>query len=221
VLVVAIGLAAYRRGNWRQIALWFGATALLFLAARALVLPQASNPHWQGWRSVSLWLQCTHRLSGELLSGKEIWEFVTLVTFIPLAIVLWRRRVSWVYLVLMGLIWPLLWGTVLTGNPAIATIKREMTILVRFAGIYGGLALAILTPYTEPLLAFISGVVLIGIANIERFGPHYWYWPVALWALIDGAALNALANSLRGWRRAERARQARQVDATAPDVPEI
>jgi len=80
-----------------------------------------------------------------------------------------------------------------------------MTILVRFAGVYGGLSLALLSGRREPLLPLIAGLIAVGAGSIEHFGPHYWYWPVALWGLIDGAALNAVANQVRAWRQAQRA----------------
>lgn len=213
VLAIAVGLALYRRVNWRQTALWFGVMAAAFLTARALVLPDASNPQWLGWRTLSLWTQYSHLLTGELLTQREIWEFVTIVTLVPLVILLWRKRVSITYIILACLVWPFLWAGVLTGNPALATIKREMTILARFAGVYGGLALALLYARREPLLPLIVGLVVLAAANVERFGPHYWYWTVALWALIDGVALNAVANRIREWREVQRTAAAHPTEA--------
>lgn len=212
LLVLAPLVALYRNIPWLRTAVGYWAIGLGFMAIRTLVLPEASSPEWMGAYSFYKLLNWVHLLTAELLHAGEIWEYVAVVTLVPAAILLWRRGISIVYIVLACLVWPLVVGGLLTGNPAIATIPREITILLRMGAVYGGFALALLTAGSEPLLIFVIGLFVIGVAHINRIGPHYWYWPVALWGMADGAALNAAINVWRKWR--EKKAPAEQGEAT-------
>ena len=107
------------------------------------------------------------------------------------------------YIVLACLVWPLLIATLLSAshNPAIATIPRELLIQLRYVGVLGGFAVALATAGSEPALVFIVGLFMVAAANINRIGPHYWYYPAAMWGLVDGAVLNAAFNLTRKWWR--------------------
>jgi hypothetical protein len=179
---------------------WYAVPGVLFLGLRGVMLPEASNPEWMGGQTFFKLLNWIHWLSSTLLQGGEIWEYVTVGTLLPLVYVLWRKRLSVVYLVLACLVWPLVIGGALTGNPAIATIPREMLILLRVAGVLVGLTLVLRTWRTEPAILFLVGLLIIAAGQVNRIGPHYWYWPAAFWGLLDGAALNAAVNHLRRWR---------------------
>jgi hypothetical protein len=197
LLVVAPLVALYRNVPWLKTAVGYFAVCAVIFVMRALVLPAASNPEWMGTYTFYKYLGWIHELSAELLHGGESWEYITVVTLIPLAWLLVRLRVPTLYIVLGCLVWPLVIGGALTGNPALATIPREMKILLRFAAVYGGFFLALLTAGTEPLLIFVVGLFGIAAANVNRIGPHYWYWPVAFWALCNAGAANALVNIIR------------------------
>lgn len=199
LVVLAPLLAVHRNAAWRRIALYYGLVGVAFLVVRALALPVASNPQWLGLYTFYKWLSWTHLLTAQLLQAGEIWEYVTIVTLIPAVLICFRHGVRFSYILLGCLLWPFVVGGLLTGNPAIATIPRELTILVRFAGVYGGFALALLTVNREPLLLFVSGLCVIAVAHINRIGPHYWYWPVAFWGLCNGAAANAVLNVGRAY----------------------
>ena len=125
-----------------------------------------------------------------------------MATLIGLVLVLRRLRVPVRYMVLGCLVWPLLIATLLSAshNPAIATIPRELLIQLRYVGVLTGFAVALATAGSEPALVFIVGLFAVGAANINRIGPHYWYYPAAMWGLVDGAALSAVLNLARRWQ---------------------
>ncbi|MEN6547910.1 MAG: hypothetical protein ABFE07_17880 [Armatimonadia bacterium] len=190
-------IALYRNKPWVRVTLYYAGLGAVLFILRALFVPSASNPEWMGAYTFYKLLTYVHLLSAELLHGGEIWEYVAMVSLAGLIYGLWKLRVPALYIVLASLAWPLLIGGLLTGNPAIATIPREMLILLRYAGVIGGFVLALTTAGREPALIFIIGLFAVATANVNRIGPHYWYYPVWMWGMVDGAVLNAAINFVR------------------------
>jgi hypothetical protein len=200
LIMVVPFLVSYRRRPWLALEAGFLGIGVVFYALRAIFVPEASGLEWQGTYTFYKFLNYTHLLTAELLYNGEIWEWVAIITLFPLLLGLRRLKVPARYLVVAALVWPLVIAGVVTGNPALATIPREMTILLRFAGVYAGFALALITARREPALVLIIALLATAVPNVNRIGPHYWYWPVMMWGLVNGAVLNAALNySRRCW----------------------
>ena len=194
-------LCLYRWLPWMKVTGSYAAIAAVLLLLRSLFVPNASNPQWLGAYSFYKLLSYVHYLSAELLANREIWEFVAISTLLGFIYLLRRLRVPTLYIVLGAVVWPFLMAGLLSAshNPALATIPREMLIELRLAGVLCGFLIALMTAGSEPALVFIIGLFAIAFANINRVGPHYWYYPAAMWGLVDGAVLNAAFNLGRRW----------------------
>lgn len=194
-------LCLYRWLPWVKVTGSYAAIGGVLFILRALFVPQASNPEWLGGYTFYKLLSYVHLLSAELLANGETWEFAAIATMVGLILGLRRLRVPPHYVVLACLIWPFLAAWALSGdhNPALATIPRELLIQLRYVGIFGGFAAALITAGSEPALVFIIGLFAVGVANVNRVGPHYWYYPAAMWGLVDGAVLSAVLNLGRRW----------------------
>jgi hypothetical protein len=207
-------LCLYRWRPWVKVTACYAALGLLLLALRAVFVPAASNPEWLGAYTFYKLLSWVHLLSAELLANGEIWEFVAVAGGLALVFGLRRLKVPALYVVLACLAWPFLIAAWLAAdhNPMLATIPREMLIQLRYIGVLGGFLAALLTAGSEPALVFIIGLFAVAAANVNRVGPHYWYYPAAMWGLVDAAVLNAAINLARNWLA--RARQQQLVEAT-------
>lgn len=194
-------LCLYRWLPWVKVTGAYAAIGVILFVLRSLFVPEASNPEWLGLYGFYKLLSWVHLLSAELLANHEIWEFVAISTLIGLLFLLRRLKVPVLYIVLAGVVWPFLIAALLTPdhNPALVTIPREMLIQLRFVGIFCGFLIALVTAGSEPALVFIIGLFAIAAANINRVGPHYWYYPAAMWGLVDGAVLNAALSLGRNW----------------------
>lgn len=211
-------LCLYRWLPWLKVTGSYAAIGAVLLILRGLFVPNASNPEWLGVYTFYKLLNYVHLLSAELLSNHEFWELAAIATMLGLVLGLRRLRVPVTYIVLACLVWPVLIATLLSAshNPAIATIPRELLIQLRYLGVVGGFAVALAAAGSEPALVFIVGLFAAAAANINRIGPHYWYYPAAMWGLVDGAVLNAALNLARKWwRKRKSPDQSTQLSAVA------
>lgn len=211
ILMVPL-FGVYRGRPWLRYTLAYAGLGLLLLIVRAIAVPEASNPEWLGPITFYKYLLFVHLQTANLLVAGEIWHWVTVVTLIPLVLLLRRTKLDPLYIVLICLAWPLICAGVVAGNPMLATVGRELGLLGRLLLVYAGFALALLTWPRQPALLFVTCLFVVAFPNINRIGPHYWYWPVVFWGLADGAVLNATLSVLRDWRQS-RVR-------TAASVPE-
>lgn len=195
-------LGLYRRRPWLRYTLAYAGLGVLLLIVRFFAVPEASNPEWLGPVTFYKYLLFVHLETANLLVAGEIWHWVAAITLIPLVMLLRRTRLDPLYVALICLAWPLVCAGVVAGNPMLATVGRDLGILGRMLLVYGGFALALLTWPRQPALLFVTCLFIVALPNINRIGPHYWYWPVAFWGLADGAVLNAAISSARDWRQA-------------------
>ncbi|NPV47194.1 MAG: hypothetical protein HPY69_09565 [Armatimonadetes bacterium] len=191
----------YRGRPWLRYTLAYAALGVLLLVIRAIAVPGASNPEWLGGATFYKYLLFVHLETANLLVAGEIWHWVTVITLIPLVLLLRRTKLDPLYIVLICLVWPLVCAGVVAGNPMLATVGRDLGILGRLLLVYAGFALALLTWPRQPALLFVTCLFIVALPNINRIGPHYWYWPVAFWGLADGAVLSAAVSALRDWRQ--------------------
>lgn len=194
-------MCLYRWLPWAKVTGAYAAIGVLLFILRSLFVPLASNPEWLGVYGFYKLLSYVHYLSAQLLANREVWEFVAMSTLIGLIFLLRRLRVPVLYTVLAAVAWPFLIAALLSAdqNPALVTIPREMLIQLRLLAVFCGFLIALVTAGREPALVFIIGLFAVAVANINRVGPHYWYYPAAMWGLVDGAVLNAAINLGRSW----------------------
>lgn len=194
-------MCLYRWLPWVKVTGSYAAIGVIMFVLRSLFVPQASNPEWLGLYSFYKLLSYVHYLSAQLLANREIWEFVAISTLIGLVFLLRRFKVPVLYIVLAAIVWPFVIAGLLGAdhNPTLVTIPREMLIQLRFIGVFSGFLIALVTAGSEPALIFVIGLFAAAVANINRVGPHYWYYPAAMWGLVDGAVLNAALNLGRNW----------------------
>ncbi|MHB8994792.1 MAG: hypothetical protein ACYC63_06060 [Armatimonadota bacterium] len=195
-------MCLYRWVPWIKVTGSYAAIGVTLAILRTLFVPQASNPEWLGVYTFYKILSFVHLLTAELLANWEVWEVVAMATLLGLVYLLRRLRVPTLYAVLACVIWPFLIAALLSAdhNPALATIDREMLIQLRLLAVYSGFLIALITAGREPALVFIIGLFAVAMANVNRVGPHYWYYTAMMWGLVDGAVFNAAINLLREWR---------------------
>jgi hypothetical protein len=198
-------MCLYRWVPWIKVTGSYAAIAAVLVILRGLFVPQASNPEWLGAYTFYKLLSFVHLLTAELLANWEVWEVVAMATLIGLFFLLRRLRVPTLYTIIACVVWPFIIAALLTAdhNPALVTIPREFLIQLRLLAVYSGFLIALVTAGSEPALVFVIGLFAVGVANVNRVGPHYWYYTAMMWGLVDGAVLNAGINLLRGWRRRE------------------
>lgn len=196
-------MCLYRWVPWIKVTGSYAAIGIVLAILRTLFVPQASNPEWLGVYTFYKILSFVHLLTAELLANWEVWEVVAMATLLGLIYLLRRLRVPTLYAVLACVVWPFLIAALFGAdhNPALATIPREMLIQLRLLAVYSGFLIALITAGREPALIFIIGLFAVAMANVNRVGPHYWYYTAMMWGLVDGAVLNATINLLREWRR--------------------
>ncbi|MGE5532055.1 MAG: hypothetical protein ACM3VW_08080 [Bacteroidota bacterium] len=198
-------MCLYRWVPWIKVTGSYAAVAAVLVILRGLFVPQASNPEWLGVYTFYKLLSFVHLLTAELLANWEVWEVVAMATLIGLFFLLRRLRVPTLYTIIACVVWPFIIAALLTAdhNPALVTIPREFLIQLRLLAVFSGFLIALVTAGSEPALVFIIGLFAVAVANVNRVGPHYWYYTAMMWGLVDGAVLNAGINLLRGWRRRE------------------
>jgi hypothetical protein len=198
-------MCLYRWVPWIKVTGSYAAIAAVLVILRGLFVPQASNPEWLGAYTFYKLLSFVHLLTAELLANWEVWEVVAMATLIGLFFLLRRLRVPTLYTIIACVVWPFIIAALLTAdhNPALVTIPLEFQIQLRLLAVDSGCLIAIVTAGGEPALVFVIGHFAVGVANVNRVGPHYWYYTAMMWGLVDGAVLNAGINLLRGWRRRE------------------
>ncbi len=207
-------LGLYRGRPWLRYTIAYAALGLLLVVVRHFAVPEASNPEWLGASTTFYkYLLFIHLEAANLLVAGEIWEWGTAITVIPLFLLLRRTKLDVLYVVVVCLAWSFLCAGLFGGNPFLAIVPRDMAILGRMFLVYWGFALALIAWPRQPALLLVACLFIVALPNINRIGPHYWYWPVAFWGLADGAALNAALSWLREWR-------SRRTVAPAPEPVE-
>lgn len=208
VPLLAALLLVYRRekGQWQVPLAWAGMAAAL-LVIRRLAVPDAMNPaladfYPQKVARKLLWYSLERLWSYVDPGGaQEYWLVVAGWATMAAVYLLWRLRVSVVWMVLVGLLLPGIVAQGMEGNFALVTIPRELyglcTVVMATLGV---LTLVRLGTRQAWLLLGMVGAVHVPIIHV--IGPHYWYWPAAFWGMFSACLV-----SLAGGRMAEVARK--------------
>ncbi len=202
VVPLLVGVVAlYRRQPLRFVSLVAGsglAASALFLLLRRLLVPQAWGPEFKGVGPTALKLLVyLSEPSALAVANHQAWIIVSaaLVTAC-VAVALWRPRFL-VYAVLGAFVAVFLPPQLLNGNMALPTVLPQAWWLLRAA-----LELLLLLFVWElrgdaPTLPLLAGVLIVHLPILHVIGPHYYYWPVAWWSMLDATVIVAVLARLR------------------------
>lgn len=204
-LPLVVGLwVLYRRAREQ----WLIPVAQAVMAVALLVLRLFVVPGAQGPTMADLMpLQVVRKLlwyTGERLwsyvtpaGAGEYWLVVASLVVIALFYLLWRLKVSVVWMILTALLVPGLVAQILGGHFALVTIPREIYGLL--VALLMPLGIIVLLRLGTRLSWYLLGMVLaVHLPILHVLGPHYWYWPAAFWGLF-GACLASLAGERLAW----------------------
>jgi hypothetical protein len=172
-------------------ALYLG-IGLVFYIVRTLAAPEASGFEWQGIKTVNNFgLYFAHSLWRNVMS--ETWAPVfTSMGLVIFALVMIWRRIEWVWIIFMVPLWLLLGGQLFAGNFAQFSVIGPWLRLLPALLLWAGAALLILSRQRGASPALLAAVAFACIPVLNRSGPHYWYWPLAFYAVLNASLINRL-----------------------------
>ncbi len=236
--LVVLYRRAWGRGAW-LLAAQVGLVGL-FLLARHAAVPNAWGPRWTSLadllRNGALVVDQhgPRRVTASNIAWRALFYLhepyyaylkkgtlclpagVILATALPAVIL--RRRGPWWAAALVGLAVLALTGVVLSAlyfghyNPLVLTIGFFPSDLARMFVLNIGAIYVWLLRKRGPTLPLAGGVAVAHLPIIHVLGAHYFYWPVAWWAMLNGTLLALLAASAWGKLRALGASWKRKKD---------
>jgi len=202
VPLVGALLLVYRRakGQWHIPLAWAGMAAVL-LVIRRLAVPDAMDPaladfYPQHVARKLLWYSLERLWSYLDPTGpREYWLVVAAWGTMAALYLLWRLRLSIVWMILAALLLPGIVAQVMRGNFALVTIPRDLyglcTVFMASLGL-----LALVRLGTRQAWLLLGMVVAVHVPIIHVIGPHYWYWPAAFWGLFSACLLSLAAGRM-------------------------
>lgn len=203
VPLVVLALGLYRRaGEVWKVAGVYAAMAAGLLIVRYFAVPGAMGPRLGELDPLfvvhKLALYTAERFMSYVhpRGAAEYWLVVAAGGTVGVVYALWRLRLSVVFMIVAGLVIPLLAAQYVGGNVALVTIPREFYgLVVSFVMVVGVIALVRLgTRLTWTLLGMVYAVHL---PILHVIGPHYWYWPAAFWGLFSASLLSRVVEHTR------------------------
>ena len=191
-----------------------------FLALRHAMVPGAWGPQSHGvgyFLNKAVWYGAQRAQA--ILTSRGLW-IAAVALFVAACVYAYIRlpkRPSGVWLVLALAAGSGLLAEGLGGNFALITIPRELGNIGTLALMVLGLV-TLLHVRTGPTWPVLGIVVAIHLPILHVQGPHYFYWPAALWGVFNASLLMSV------WRRCSQgtlqwAQGARAV-ASEPDPAE-
>jgi len=172
-------------------ALYFG-VAGVFYVVRTLASPGASGLEYQGARSLmKLAFYAVNQLSALVLTDEWFPVLGSLGLLVIVLVMVWKR-VEWVWTGLAALLWLLAAGQLFGGNFAMFSLLEPMVKLVQVGIFWGGVLLLVLVRDRGVSVALVVAVIAVCVPVVNRIGTHYWYWPLAFYALLNASLLNRL-----------------------------
>jgi hypothetical protein len=172
-------------------ALYFG-LAGVFYVVRTLASPGASGLEYQGARSLmKLAFYAVNQLSALVLTDEWFPVLGSLGLLVIVLVMVWKR-VEWVWTGLAALLWLLAAGQLFGGNFAMFSLLEPMVKLVQVGILWGGVLLLVLVRDRGVSAALVVAVIAVCVPVVNRIGTHYWYWPLAFYALLNASLLNRL-----------------------------
>ena len=172
-------------------AIYFG-LAVIFYVVRTSAAPGASGLEYQGARSLmKLAFYAVHQLSALVLTSEWFPVFGSL-GLVVIVLVMLGKRVEWVWTSLAVLVWLLGAGQLFGGNFAMFSLLGPMVKFVQVGILWGGILLLVLARDRGVSVALVIAVLAVCVPVLNRIGTHYWYWPLAFYALLNASLLNRL-----------------------------
>jgi len=88
--------------------------------------------------------------------------------------------------------WLLVAGQLFGGNFAMFSLLEPMVKFVQVGILWGGILLLVLARDRGVSVALAIAVLAVCVPVLNRIGTHYWYWPLAFYALLNASLLNRL-----------------------------
>ncbi|MGQ9731421.1 MAG: hypothetical protein ACUVX8_09115 [Candidatus Zipacnadales bacterium] len=221
IVPLLLGVLAFYRGGGVRFSLLLSGSGLMgsgaFLAVRRLAVPHAWNPSFNSPAHLGL------KVAGYLCDpGAAIvleghgWVLLSAaIVTVCVAIALWRPQ--WVYVYVFGtLVGLFLPPHLLKGNIALPTFPVVAWPLLRVIASAGALVIAWEARHRAPAWVLFACVLIVHLPVLHVTGPHYYYWPVAWWAMFNAAVLAALPGSLKA--ASERAKGVPLAEAVPSEV---
>ena len=95
-------------------------------------------------------------------------------------------------------LWLLLSGQLFAGNFAQYSVLGPWLRMLPGLVLFAGLALLVLIRDRGASPALVVAAAAACIPVLNRMGPHYWYWPLAFYALLNASLLERLWEVIRG-----------------------
>jgi len=199
--LLAVAIALYRKRPPKFAALAGGigiAASGLFLVLRGLLAPGAWGPHYKGLGhlllKVTMYL-CEPALIARLNSQDWLTISGVLVAVCVGLAVYWPRRL---YLHAFGAFLAVfLPPQVLAGNIALPTLPDFAWLLARITLTFVLLLLAFEQRTRGPSLALLGCLLAVHLPILHVTGPHYYYWPVAWWSMLNAVVIVDLPGTVR------------------------
>ncbi len=192
-------LALYRRraAVIPATALYVGIAAV-FYVVRTLAAPEASGPEWAGMKTLNQFAYYSvHALWKNAVTATWAPIFTSLGLVLLVLVMVWRR-IEWVWIVFAVPLWFLLGGQLFAGNFAQYTVIGPWERLLPVLLFWSGAAALVLVTDRGVSPALAVAVAASCIPALNRMGPHYWYWLLAFYALLNASLLNRLWEVLAG-----------------------
>jgi hypothetical protein len=218
VPLLAVMLAIYRKRPLTSVALVGGiglAAAGLFLLLRGCLAPGAWAPHFKGPGHVLFKLGvyfCEPAVAA--LTNDLAWVVVSSVLLAAcLGLAIYRPRWAYAYAVgaFVALFLP---PQLMAGNIALPTLPEFAFWLGRVTMTLALLPLIWEQRHRGPALILAGCLLIVHLPVLHVFGPHYYYWPVAWWSMLNATVIAGLGGTAKAM--AQRAAPA-SIEATSDD----
>lgn len=197
-LMVPLLVLYRRRAAVAPVSGLFVAIGVVFYVIRTLAAPEASGLEWAGMRTLSNFAYYfVNSLWTNVMAGTWDAVFVPLGLVVLVPAMLWRR-IEWVWIVFAMPLWLLLGGQLFAGNFAQYTVLGPWLRMLPVLLFCAGLGLLVLARDRGVTPALVVAVAAACIPVLNRMGPHYWYWPLAFYALLNASLLERLWEVIRG-----------------------
>jgi len=198
LMVPLLVLYRQRRAVLAVSAAYFG-LGVVFFVVRSLAAPGASGLEYQGVQTFrncayyvvhSLYV-LTHSPPG-VSGGSEWFPVLGSLGLLAIVVVMTWKRIEWIWTGLAVLLWLLASGQLFGGSFAMFSVAGPMLKLGTVLVFWGGLAVLVLVRDRGVSVALVVAMLAAFVPVLDRMGPHYWYWPLAFYALLNAGLLNRL-----------------------------
>jgi len=198
LMVPLLVLYRQRRAVLTVSAMYFG-LGVVFFVVRSLAAPGASGLEYEGIQSLRNYayyvvhdLYMLTYLPPDASAPREWFPVLGALGLLVIVLVMTWKRIEWIWTGLAVLLWLMASGQLFGGSFAMFTVAGPMLKLGTMLMFWGGLAVLVLVRDRGVSVALVVAMLAAFVPVINRMGPHYWYWPLAFYALLNAGLLNRL-----------------------------